>query len=180
MTVTDDRWHHYIFTWKDWEQKFYIDGVEVLCGRVSACRRPTSLFAIGWLGRSKDNRQWHGPFAELLTFNRALTSKEAARLFQDGISKNKRDIDYLKESILMDLDFSTINPDNFNQPVDPDTILKRIDMLHGVYWGLLMVGFGWVVYPGQICRHAWPLGFFQQSYCLFIFWHQPIQLFQLL
>jgi len=139
MTVNDDKWHHYMFTWKDGEQKFYIDGAEVLYGRVNECKGRTALFAIGWLG-SKDTEQWHGPFAEFLTFNRALTYPEVVVLYRDGLSIREKNIDYLKESILMDLDFSTIDPDDFKRPMNPETILKRIDLLHGLYWGLLMVG----------------------------------------
>jgi hypothetical protein len=81
--ITDDRWHHYVFTWQDNEQKFYIDGGLALSAEVPASAVGTELFAIGWLG-NKDGEQWAGLLADLITFDRPLSSDEIRGLYQVG------------------------------------------------------------------------------------------------
>jgi hypothetical protein len=76
----DDRWHHYVFTWQEGEQKFYIDGIQMLSGQAPACSTSTELFAIGWLG-TNDSEQWGGLMADLITFNRPLSSDEVAAFY---------------------------------------------------------------------------------------------------
>ncbi len=85
VTITDDQWHHYAFTWKDGEQKFYVDGREVLSGGVRAVTAATKVFAIGWLG-GRDGEQWGGWLADVATFVRALTAREIAALYHAGLS----------------------------------------------------------------------------------------------
>jgi tetratricopeptide (TPR) repeat protein len=83
ISVTDDKWHHYAFTWKDGEQKFYIDGREVITGAAPASTVEIVTFAIGWLGVD-DSEQWHGPFAEFTTFGRALNAREVMAMYRLG------------------------------------------------------------------------------------------------
>jgi len=81
VAISDDQWHHYVFTWQDGEQRFYVDGIEALSGEVTASTADTELFAIGWLW-SKDEKQWGGLVGDLITFDRPLSSDEVAALYR--------------------------------------------------------------------------------------------------
>jgi hypothetical protein len=85
LAITDDQWHHYVFTWQDGKQKFYIDGKEKISGILPAFKAVTGLFAIGWLG-NRDGDQWHGPFVQLLTFDCALLPYQVTTLHLVGLS----------------------------------------------------------------------------------------------
>jgi len=87
--VSTPTWHHYVFTWKEGEQKFYIDGREVLSGDARASTAITVDFAIGWLGNDRNTEQWHGPLTQFLTFDRALTAKEVATLYRWRAAANR-------------------------------------------------------------------------------------------
>jgi tetratricopeptide (TPR) repeat protein len=78
--INDTGWHHYAFTWKNLEQKLYIDGSFVLAGSAPASSKRVSLFALGWLG-SHDGEQWNGSFAEIMTFGRALSNSDIKGLY---------------------------------------------------------------------------------------------------
>jgi len=75
----------YVFTWRDGEQRFYVDGVEALSGEVTASAADTELFAIGWLWGNSE-KQWGGPLANLITFDRPLSSNEVAALHRMDLS----------------------------------------------------------------------------------------------
>ncbi len=79
LSVTDANWHHYVFTWKNASQKFYVDGSEIFSSATSASTSKTSTFYIGWVG-TNIHEQWHGPLSQFLTFDRALSSQEITSL----------------------------------------------------------------------------------------------------
>jgi len=81
LSVTDDNWHHYVFTWRDGEQKFYIDNREALSGTIPASTVETTMFCIGWVG-DNNIEQWHGPIDEFLTVDRVLTANEVRSLYE--------------------------------------------------------------------------------------------------
>lgn len=83
FAISDDRWHHYVFTWQDGAQRFYIDGVETFSTQAVASPAPTEVFAIGWLG-NQAGMAWEGPMANLITFNRPLSAGEVMALYQAG------------------------------------------------------------------------------------------------
>jgi hypothetical protein len=85
VAITDHQWHHYVFTWRDGQQKFYIDGLRDLSAEVPASVADTELFAIGWLG-NRDGNQWGGLLADLVTLDRPLSSDEVRTLCQVGLS----------------------------------------------------------------------------------------------
>lgn len=80
-TVTDSNWHHYTFTWKDSEQKFYIDSREVFSGKTPSSTDKTTTYYIAWVG-TNDTEQWHGPIANFLTFDRALNANEVTAIYK--------------------------------------------------------------------------------------------------
>jgi hypothetical protein len=85
LAIKDDNWYHYVFTWKDRNQRFYINGLEALAGTVSGSTAASAgTFAIGWLGYGNADKQeqWHGPLAKFLTFDRALTPTEVTALYR--------------------------------------------------------------------------------------------------
>ena len=86
--VSDDRWHHYVFTWQEGKQAFYIDGFQALSAQVPASKADTDLFAIGWLGDGTDREQWGGLMANLVTFERPLSPDEVAALYRVGLAMN--------------------------------------------------------------------------------------------
>jgi len=83
VAITDDQWHHYVLTWRNGEQQFYIDGLRQLSGRVPASVADTELFAIGWMGY-KDGEEWEGLLANLTTFDRALSTAEVTTLYWES------------------------------------------------------------------------------------------------
>ena len=84
ISIKDNQWHHYAFTWKDHDQRFYIDGLEVYNGIASAYTAHPTVFAIGWLGVDSETwkQHWHGPFCQFMTFDRSLTEGEVTALYQ--------------------------------------------------------------------------------------------------
>ena len=86
LAVTDNEWHHYVFTWQDSKQKFYIDGLRSLSADVSESTADTEVFAIGWLG-DRDGEQWGGLLANLITFNRSLRWGEVVALYNATLSE---------------------------------------------------------------------------------------------
>ncbi len=79
LGVADTKWHHYALTWRDGDQRFYIDGHEAVRGQAAAPPESVTEFAVGWLGRD-DQEQWAGALADLMTFNRALSAREISAL----------------------------------------------------------------------------------------------------
>lgn len=82
VAITDDEWHHYVFTWRDGKQEFYIDGLQGLSDAVRATTSATELFTIGWLGNHRDPQSWRGLLADLITFARPLSDDEVAALYR--------------------------------------------------------------------------------------------------
>jgi hypothetical protein len=81
FSIIDDKWHQYVFTWRNGDQKFYIDAHEVVAGTEPACTADACVFAIGWFGDG--NREvWHGAFAQFLIFDRTLTNREVSALYR--------------------------------------------------------------------------------------------------
>ena len=80
VPIIDDKWHHYAFTWKNSDQKFYIDKREVFSSAALSSTSQTTTFCIGWVGTSYQE-QWHGPMAQFLTFDRALAGREVSALY---------------------------------------------------------------------------------------------------
>lgn len=83
--VTGGQWHHYVLTWEDGAQLFYVDGH--LVGRASFATPKTDCrtFSLGWLGDNNDESQWPGPLAEVVTVGRPLNAEEALALYRVGI-----------------------------------------------------------------------------------------------
>ncbi len=81
ISIEDNKWHHYAFTWKEHDQRFYIDGLQVFNGTESSSAAHPVMFAIGWLGVN-DREHWHGPFCQFMTFDRSLTGREVTALYQ--------------------------------------------------------------------------------------------------
>ncbi len=81
VTITNNQWHHYIFTWQDGEQKLYIDGQLALSANTETSSDAIEFFAIGWPGDST-NYWWNGSVAELQTFSQPLTPGESLLLYQ--------------------------------------------------------------------------------------------------
>ena len=82
MTIAADEWHHYVFTWRDGKQEFYIDGLLGLSDAVPAATSDTELLTIGWLGNHRDPHPWRGLLADLITFERPLSDDEVAALYR--------------------------------------------------------------------------------------------------
>ena len=81
VPIIDDKWHHYVFTWKNGEQKFYIDNREVFSSAAPCSTSQTTTFYIGWVGTSYQE-QWHGPMAQFLTFDCSLAASEVTALYR--------------------------------------------------------------------------------------------------
>jgi tetratricopeptide (TPR) repeat protein len=79
ISITDNDWHHYLFTWRDGSQQFYIDGILTLAGTAPASGKTADLFTING-PESEGVSPWYGFLAELATFNRVLTEEEIAAL----------------------------------------------------------------------------------------------------
>ena len=81
VSIKDTMWHHYVFTWKNGEQRLYIDSEEVLsCAKEAAHDMATRL----WIGGSQWTlNQWHGAIASFFTFNRTLTKAEINFLYRN-------------------------------------------------------------------------------------------------
>ena len=81
ISIKDTNWHHYVFTWKNGEQRFYIDSEEVLsCAKEASHDMATRL----WIGGSQWTlNQWHGAVASFFTFNRTLTKAEINFLYRN-------------------------------------------------------------------------------------------------
>lgn len=90
ISVADDQWHHYAATWKNGEQKLYIDGCDAVTGSAPADAQTASEIALGWIGYAQETEHWHGAMAELMTFDRALEDHEIAALYLAGSDAKKR------------------------------------------------------------------------------------------
>ncbi|MFC1975134.1 LamG-like jellyroll fold domain-containing protein [Chloroflexota bacterium] len=79
--ITDKEWHHYLFTWQDREQRFYMDGDLLASATEPASTAATELFAINRF-KNSTGEQWRGLLAGLTTFNRPLTLAELTALYE--------------------------------------------------------------------------------------------------
>ena len=84
IPITDNGWHLYTMTWQHGEQTLYIDGMPILSGNVNASLASTQLCSIGWSSDDGENGYWIGSLANLMTFDRPLTSREIAALYAMG------------------------------------------------------------------------------------------------
>ncbi|MFC1461720.1 LamG-like jellyroll fold domain-containing protein, partial [Verrucomicrobiota bacterium] len=84
LSISDHKWHFYAFTWREGEQKLYVDGRNRLAGCVPASSAKTENVAIGWLG-DRDGEQWGGEIAECLIYDRELTAPEVEVIWSLGL-----------------------------------------------------------------------------------------------
>jgi hypothetical protein len=82
ISIKDTNWHHYVFTWKNGEQRFYIDSQEVLS---SAKEASHDIATRLWIGSQPWGiNQWHGAVASFFTFDRSLLKGEIDALYRIG------------------------------------------------------------------------------------------------
>lgn len=88
----DDGWHHYTITWRDGEQRVYVDGRLRLKASARASAAPVTSVALGWLG-TRDGEQWVGDLGPVAAFARPLDDDEVAALFRytDPLSSVQND-----------------------------------------------------------------------------------------
>ena len=86
--IDDDLWHNYIFTWKNGEQNFYVDGKLRLRSWEAASDSEVSQVSIGWLG-DQEGAQWEGQFSNIILFEAPISSRAVDVLYQSSYGKRK-------------------------------------------------------------------------------------------